>query len=83
MPFDFRDLLSLERPAARTLMPFFYYLILIFVILGGVIGMFMALRFNSLQGFLSALGMLLVGILGARISCEVLLAILDLRDRKG
>lgn len=83
MPFDFRDLLSLERPAARTLMPFFYYLILIFVVVTGVVGMYYALRFNSLQAFLTALGVLLIGALGARISCEVLLAILDLRDRKG
>lgn len=82
MSFDFRDFLSLERPAARTLMPFFYYLLVIFSALGGLIGMYYALRFNSLQAFLTALGLLLTGVLGSRILCEVLLAILDVRDRK-
>lgn len=72
--------LSFEKMMAGSIIKIAYYILLVFVILGGIVSSFTALMNGQIGLFLMTIVGTLLGILFVRIICEMYIVIFRISD---
>jgi|ERR1700754_5042858 Domain of unknown function (DUF4282) len=87
--FEFRDLFQWDRFITPTIIKTFYWLVIVFIGLSGMSGIFSGLALMAVSPFggfvalLSSLAAIVVGIIFARIGAEFILIVFRINEHLG
>jgi hypothetical protein len=81
--FAFQDLLSFEKLVTPTVIRIVYFIGLVVIALGALIGVFDSLFAGQILAALGALIATVLGFLAWRIWCELVIVLFGLYDRAG
>jgi hypothetical protein len=75
-----RDILFFDSMLTPKIITVVYWLLLFFVVVGGIGSMFAGYGGMSFGSFLTGLGMIVLGVIGARIWCELLIVLFKIHE---
>jgi hypothetical protein len=87
--FEFRDLFQWDRFITPTIIKTFYWLVIVFIGLSGLSGIFSGLALMAVSPFvgfvtlLSSIAAIVVGIIFARIGAEFILIVFRINEHLG
>jgi uncharacterized protein DUF4282 len=74
-----RDIFFFDNMLTPKVITFVYWVLLLVAIIGGIGSWFVGFGFTFMQ-FLTGLGIIIGGVVGARISCELLIVLFKMNE---
>jgi hypothetical protein len=73
MNFSFSDFFTFDKMVTPTIIQIIYYILIVLVVLMGLFGIFGAMMGGGIPAFIGGLMMLVLGPIGVRIWCELVI----------